>query len=511
MRVGLVRALTMVAMLGQVGATRLASADVVLSDVSPKLSIAASLRARAEYWDFFEPRTPENNEYTFGATVLRAGATWKDDFFDLMLEAQSSSLFRLPDDAIGKPPGPGIPATGVLGLGALYFANNRADDDASVFLKQGFVKLKQLGVEGLSVKGGRFEFSDGAELPAGEPTLDWLRNVRIQQRLIGPFGFSHVGRSFDGGTASYTTNPSWCSASWWPTTCAANLTIFGAHPTQGGFDLAGNKQISDITLGYASASLTRPKFLTGADARLFYIYYGDDRGLLKTDNRPLDVRTLDRDEITVHSEGGHLLYVYPTSAGPLDLLLWGVVQQGDWGTLTQKAWAYDFEAGWQPAALPGKPWIRIGFGRASGDDDPADGDHGTFFQILPTGRIYSYSTFYNLMNDEDAFVQLVLRPVKGLVSRTDFHNIRLVDEHDLWYQGSGATVARRDTGFGYSARPANGEKDLFQVIETSLTYEWGPHLSMGIYYAHLFGGDVVRKIFRGDDADFGLFEVTVKI
>ncbi len=494
-----------------IGATRSTSAEVVLAEVSPKLSVAASLRARGEFHNFFEPKTGENNDYAFGATVLRAGVTWKDDFFDLTVEGQSSALFELPDDAIGKPPGPGVPATGVLGLGALYFAHNRARNDASVFLKQGFVKLKQLGIDGLSVKGGRFEFSDGAELPAGEPTLDWLKNARIQQRLIGPFGFSHVGRSFDGGTASYTTNPSWCTASWWPTACAANVTLFGAIPTQGGFDLAANKEIADITLGYAAVSLVRPRFLTGAAARLFYIYYGDDRGLLKVDNRALDDRKLDRDKITVHSEGGEYLQVFPTKAGPLDALVWGVVQQGDWGLLTHHAWAWDVEAGWQPAAIPGKPWLRVGYGRTSGDGDPKDGDHDTFFQILPTGRIYSYSTFYNLLNNEDAFVQLLLRPMPGLLWRTDFHNIRLSDEHDLWYQGSGATLAHRDVGFGYSGRPANGHRDVFQVIETTLSYDWSKYVSTSVYYAHLFGGPVVHAIFQGDDADFAFLEATIKL
>ncbi len=494
-------ALTILAL---IGATRSGSAEVVLGEVSPKLSVAASLRTRGEFHNFFEPPGATNDDYAFGATLLRFGAAWKDDLFDLQLEGQSSALFGLPDDAAAPPP------VGPLGLGAIYFLHNRAENDASVFLKQGFVKLKRVGIDGLSVKGGRFEFSDGAELVSGEPTIDWLKNARIQQRVIGPFGFSHVGRSFDGGTASYTTNPSWCAASWWPTTCAANVTLFGALPTQGGFDLAANKQITDVTLGYAAISLTRPRFLTGADGRLFYVYYGDDRGLLKVDNRPLDDRKLDRRKIEIHSEGAHYVQAIPSGAGTFDVLAWGVVQQGDWGVLTHQAWAYDFEAGWQPAA-PGKPWLRVGYGRTSGDEDPKDGDHGTFFQMIPTGRIYSYSTFYNLLNNEDAFAQILLRPIPGLVSRTDFHNIRVTEGRDLWYQGSGATLADRDVGFGYSGRPANGHRDLFQVIETTLSYEWSKYVSTSVYYAHLFGGRVVRAIFRGNGADFAFVEATIKL
>lgn len=75
----------------------------------------------------------------------------------------------------------------------------------------------------------------------------------------------------------------------------------------------------------------------------------------------------------------------------------------------------------------------MGYGRGSGDDDPNDQDHDTFFQIVPTARLYALTTFYSLMNTEDAFVQLILRPTAGVVWRTDFHNLRLTETRDLWY------------------------------------------------------------------------------
>jgi alginate export protein len=475
-----------------IGASAAASAEVALTGVSPKLAASASLRTRGEAHDFFEPPDGTNNDYVFGATLLRFGLGWKDELFDVFVEGQNSALFGLPDDAVGPAP------TGPLGLGAIYFAHNRAENDASVFLKQGWAKLKTLGVEGLSVKGGRFEFNDGGEVMTGDATLDWLKNLRLSQRLIGPFGFSHVGRSFDGLTAQLTRG-------------AYNLTALAVHPTQGGFDLAGNKEIGDIDLAYASLNVTRPEFAKSSDARFFYIYYKDSRGLLKVDNRALDARQADRDDIEIHSEGAHYIQAIPTAAGPFDVLLWGVVQQGDWGQLDHQGWAYAVEGGWQPAAAPWKAWLRIGLDRSSGDDDPNDGDHGTFFQIIPTGRIYSYSTFYNLLNDEDAFAQIVLRPMPGLVSRTDFHNVRATEGNDLWYQGSGATLAGRDVGFGYSGRPAKGHRDLFQVIETSLGYDWSAHFTTSVYYAHLFGGAIVRGLFAGDDANFGYLEATIKL
>ena len=140
-----------------------------------------------------------------------------------------------------------------------------------------------------------------------------------------------------------------------------------------------------------------------------------------------------------------------------------------------------------------------------------DGDHGTFFQLLPTARVYSFSTFYNLMNNEDGFVQLILRPIPGLVSRTDFHNIRVTEARDLWYQGAGATLSDRNVGFGFPGRPAFGKRNLFQVIETSLSYDLNKFINLNVYYGHIFGGGIVRSIFAGDQADFGYVELLFKL
>src|SRR5690606_5479606 len=106
--------------------------------------------------------------------------------------------------------------------------------------------------------------------------------------------------------------------------------------------------------------------------------------LVKTDNRPLAARQADREEVAVTTLGGHYLRVLPTGAGAVDVLLWGVYQAGEWGAQDHRAWAASAEAGIQPPVLPSlRPWLRAGHYRGSGDDDPADGRHGTFFQNLP--------------------------------------------------------------------------------------------------------------------------------
>ncbi len=466
-------------------------AEMPLPQISPKLSLSASLRVRGEFWDWFEGSSGDNT-YADMATVAKLGLKWSDDLFDLYVETQNSSLIGLPDDASAPAP------QGAFGLGTVYRAHNRAKDDTNIFLKQAHLTLKNFGIAGLTIKGGRHLIAEGAEVLSKDPTIDWIKRFRISQRLIGPFGWSHVGRSYDGFTLSHTKD-------------AYNFTLHGSHPTQGGFDLAGNKMMDDIDLLYAAFNVTKPSFAETSDARLFYIYYADGRGLRPTDNRPAAVRNADRRHIAIHTGGGHLVHVIPTPAGPIDLMGWGVGQGGDWGKQDHQAWALAFEGGWQPKMLPWKPWLRFGYNRSSGDDDPNDGDHGTFFQILPTARVYSFTTFYNLMNNEDAFFQLILRPLKGLIWRTDFHNIRVTEKNDLWYQGAGATLEDRQPGFGYVGRPAFGKRGLFQIIETTLSYNVTKNINLNVFFAHVFGDSIVDRIYPGDDANFGYIELTLKI
>ncbi|HXC53607.1 MAG TPA: alginate export family protein [Candidatus Limnocylindrales bacterium] len=476
-----------------------AAADAPHSALS-KLKISGAWRFRNEVWDFFEPSgvAGANNTYDFVGSDLRLAATWTDDWFDALVEGQGVFLGNLPDHATGGP------TEGPLGLGALYRANNGDNEnEGDVYLRQGALKLKKLGVPGLWVRGGRLSLSEGKEAISAEPTLAWLANMRIAERLIGPFDFTYAGRSFDSAQVSWTHD-------------AYNVTAFGGKPTQGGVAIDGMDEIDDIAVGYASVNLTSPSYAKNTAARLFYIYYEDDRPvdnkpLVMLDNRPLAIRQADVSNISIHTIGGDVLQVVPTPIGPVDLLGWFAYQGGDWGSLDHSAWAFAFEAGLQPSKLPWKPWLRAGFDMGSGDNNNTDGDHETFFQILPTARVYSWSTFYNLMNSEDAFVQVILRPKAGLVWRTDLHVVRLSDDDDLWYFGGGAAREHKQPGFGFGGRPSDGKDSLMEVLETQVSYNWNDYVATTFYYGHMFGEDVVESDFSGKSANYAFMEFTLKL
>jgi hypothetical protein len=465
-----------------------------------------SERVREEFVEWFRPpdgKAPTGaNDYNFFASQLRGGLEVTLPHLVFAGVAQYTQLQGLPDDASLTPP------LGSLGPGALYFANsphlNRDNTDpGEVFLKEGRLTLVDIpGVSGLSVTGGRFEYSDGLETTPTDPALAWLKKARIGERLVGPFGYTHVTRSFDGGRLVYD-QPMW------------NLTAVGFRPTHGGFELSANRELEDIVLAGAAATLKQLPGTPPLDVRAFYLYYEDrrfDRAAatsppIKVDNRPGAVRKADTAPIAIHTWGGHAATVVDAGPGRIDGLLWGAVQEGAWGELHHLAWAYAVEGGYQLPRVPGAPWLRAGYDVSSGDDNPNDTDHHTFFQVLPTARIYAQFPFFNMMNTQDTFAQLIVKPCSRVTVRTDYHWLRLTEKKDLWYAGGGAT---NNDVFGFSGIPANDHRELASLVDLGVSVNLLKQLTAYGYFGHAFGQGVVKKTFAGSDANYGYVELTFR-
>jgi hypothetical protein len=179
-----------------------------------------------------------------------------------------------------------------------------------------------------------------------------------------------------------------------------------------------------------------------------------------------------------------------------------------WGLQDHSAWAYAVEAGYQFTNCWATPWLRTGINQSSGDDNPTDDDHRTFFQMLPTARIYAQFPFFNMMNTQDTFGQVILKPHPKVTVRTDYHWLRLTERNDLWYAGGGAT---NDDIFGFSGIPANKHRELAHLVDLGTTV--GPfwHVTAYLYYGHAFGQGVVHETFSaGTNADYGYMELTYR-
>jgi hypothetical protein len=439
------------------------------------LDIFGNWRARVEGWDWFEGNAG-NSSYVFPHSLLRVAIGQESSRFDWQVEAAQITILGLPADAV-------VPAPqGQLGLGGSYFAaNGNRRNNANGFVRQAYIRFR--ATEHISLRLGRFEYLDGTEIIPKDATLAALTQTRIAQRLIGNFGWAAVGRSYDGVQLAYNFGKN-------------NFTFVGARPTRGVFQADAMGEL-DVDLYYGALTAPVGTKHGAGELRLFGLGYIDHRTtVLKTDNRPPAVRAADHDQIRIETWGADYLHVFNTDRrGKFDILFWGAVQTGAWGVQTQRAGAFFGEFGWQPPVNTLKPWLSAGYSYGSGDGNPNDTHHGTFFQVLPTPRPYARFPFYDMENNEDFYGALNLRPHTKLSLRSELHALRLNSNADLWYQGGGAFQPRT---FGYTARPSNGSRNLANVWDMSADCQMTRAFAVSLYYGHAWGKAVIAGIYPND-------------
>jgi hypothetical protein len=441
---------------------------------------------RAEMWRFFEPPPGGgNNDYVYGANRLQAGVRRTTPRYELTGVMQYVQFGGLPADATG--PGP-------LGLGAVYFAHAGRRDSHQVYLRYLNLQVKNI-LPGLSLQIGRMPYSSGGEAASGIPKIEAVKRQRIDARIVGEFDWSVYQRGFDGARFDLV-KPAW------------SATVVAFNPTQGGFEDAAGLMMPDVPVVGGSAAVKPGRFIPGTEWQVFAFRYVDRRHLsARPDNTG---RTADKASIAINSFGTTLVASSPVREGrQWDGLLWLVAQNGSWYEQQHRAVSVAVEAGHQWTDAPWRPWVRGGYLRASGDEDPADDRHGTFFQMLPTVRRYAQTAAYSQMNNTDLFAQAILRPAPALGLRVDVHEIGLASARDHWYFGSGATQARGTT-FGYSTRPSNGRTDLGTSTEIGADYTLSPHWSINGFLGVVRGGQVVQRSFSGRMMTFGYLENVVQ-
>jgi len=439
-------------------------------------------RARNDNWEWFAA-PPYNDSYSYLQSLLRVSVAQRVNRWDWQAELAQTWVGPLPDHSVST-----VTAQGQLGLGATYYASNTNNTEpAAAFFKQGFIRYN--GAPDKNLRLGRFEFFDGTETHPKDSTVLWLQNNRIQQRVVGNFTFSNAQRSFDGADAHIG------SGSW-------DITAMAGRADQGVYNMNGNPELN-VDLQYLAFTKTAAN--GHIVARAFGIGYHDGRpGITRTDNRPLAVRAADHKNIRLGTYGGDLIATAPAGPGTFDFVFWGALQDGNWGALSQSAGAAALEGGYRFTKVPTTPWFRGGWFRATGDENSTDSKNNTFFQILPTPRVYARLPFYNLQNSTDSFVQLMDKPYKTWDLRADLHWLDLTSGKDLWYLGGGAFDTKV---FGMTGRPANGHTSFASLADISSDWQATRNIAFNAYYGHGWGKSVVGAIYPTDkNAQLGYVE-----
>jgi len=454
-----------------------AAADLAYAQTTPPPAVQPFVRnwTRLEIWRYFEPPPGGGDAKTAHVgNRLQAGVRLRRGVVDATVALQYVQFAGLPDDAFGP---------GALGTGALYFDHSGDRESRQLFLKAANLALRRLP-GGFEVQIGRMPYASGGERASGVPRIETVKRQRLDARLVGEFEWSLFQRAFDG------IRVDWVSPSW-----QATAALF--RPTQGGFEDAAGVGIDDIELLSAAVTSAPGAAVPGSELQVFAQHYRDDRRVTaRPDNTGRRATQVD---VRVTTVGGHLVSARSAGPGEWDALFWGAAQLGSWYELDHRALGVSAEGGYQWSAAPWTPWVRAGYLLATGDGDPNDESHGTFFPMLPTARRYAQSTLYTLANLRDAFVQLIVRPRAAIAVRTDLHLVSLDSAADGWYSGSGATQEEGRI-FGYSLRPSNGARRLMDVLEASIDWRLTPQWSVNAYVAVASRGRVVRGTFAGGPA-----------
>jgi len=441
---------------------------------------------RVELWRYFEPPpptptfTPGDPSTAHIGNRLLAGLRWRHARLDTIVALQYVQFAGLPDDAIGP---------GALGTGALYFDHSGTSYSRQVYLKTASIAVRGIANH-LDVQAGRMPYTGGAENPSGIPKIESVKRSRLDSRLVGEFEWSLFQRAFDG------IRGDWVSSGF-------RITGSAFQPTQGGFEDAAGVSMSDVRITSAVFTTAPGTVIPKTELQLFTHRYRDRRAVTaRPDNTG---RTATAVDVGITAFGGHLVSARSAGNGEVDALLWAAGQVGDWYEQDHRAFAVAAEAGYQWSKTRWAPWIRSGISWFSGDNDPQDDRHRTFFPMLPTVRRYSQSTLYSMANLRDIMAQAILRPRNPVTLRLDAHFLALASPADGWYAGSGAT---QESGriFGYTLRPSGGASRLMELVETSVDWRVGPHWSVNGYVGMASSGPVVRRSFESGPGTFFYLE-----
>jgi hypothetical protein len=441
---------------------------------------------RFEAWSYFEPPqltppfTPGDPSTSHIGNRLLAGVRLRKGIVDATIAMQYVQFGGLPPNAIGP---------GALGTGALYFDHSQDTSSSQIYLKAAHVTLRRLA-DAVDLQVGRMPYTSGSERVSGVAKIEAVKRQRVDSRLVGEFEWSLYQRAFDG-----------LRVDWSSKTVQVTGTAF--QPTQGGFEEAAGVSMSDVRVVSAVATTAPGVVIPRSELQLFVHHYDDERPVNARPDRT--GRRVGAVDVAVTTVGAHVVGARAAGAGELDTLIWVAGQFGSWYEQHHRGFGLTTEAGYQWSKAAWSPWLRGGLSWFSGDGEPADETHGTFFPMLPTVRRYSQSTLYSIANLRDIMVQLMLRPRGNVNLRVDSHLLALADPDDGWYAGSGATQEEGRI-FGYTVRPSGGASRLMEVVEGSVDWRVRPQWSVNAYLGVASAGPAVRASFRPGPATFFYLE-----
>jgi hypothetical protein len=177
-----------------------------------------------------------------------------------------------------------------------------------------------------------------------------------------------------------------------------------------------------------------------------------------------------------------------------------VWQLGDWGNDDLRAYGCHVLAAYRFSKVPWEPRISVEFSYASGDDNPEDGERGTFDGVFgERDEMYGRMNLMEWKNLQDAQFNLELNPLKTLSCKIALHKFWLAEEKDAWYHNH--EVYRDVTG--NSGKELGVEVDV--TVSKSITAIPGLEIQCG--FGHFWPDTFVKELVGDDNAYWFFYQL----
>jgi hypothetical protein len=343
-------------------------------------------------------------------------------------------------------------------------------DDKNLDLHQGFVEVRNLFGEPLSIKAGRMELSYG------------------DQRLVSPLDWSNIARAWDGAKIRYAPKDWWIEGFYTVIRDPFSPTPAGTTAPLSNAPTAANGAAHDqdfLGVYFSYVGIADHEF----DVYGFFREIQDGSAASELAPAVPAGDLIDR-TIGARFKGKHFGFDYTGEA---------MSQTGHAATDQIHAYAYaatlgySFDMGW-------KARIGVEYDFASGDRNPTDGKRETFDPLFPFGHYYQgFADTFGFKNGKDLALLLKVAPTDTLSVHLDVHQFWLSTDRDAWYNFAGAPLRRDATGL--SSTRVGFETDLHARLAVGKFVKfWGG-------WSHFFAGSFVRQTATpaGTDTDMNWF------
>lgn len=329
---------------------------------------------------------------------------------------------------------------------------------------------------GTDVKQAWFEADDlygcGTRTRAGRQVLAYG-----DQRLVGELDWATYGRSFDGLLLSHVYERT-----------GTKVDLFAARVIERGVG-ALVPGVDNDDRNFLGLYTVTPKALHHSDLDAYLLFVKDNAVL------PGEAGGTGN---TGFWTGGFRV------AGGKDNLDWGTewaLQGGRIAGDRHGAWAGSARVGYTMRDTRWTPRVGIEWDRASGDDDPTDGDLGSFQTLFPTNHgHYGIMDLMAWQNMQAWRATLGVRPSENWSIDADYWRLYLDDSMDAWYGSTGAPIRGGAAG-----------ASKYVGSEVDLVVSWKPNdrMRISIGGAQFFDGGFVRDTGGGGDTAWVYVRVQV--